>query len=86
MIVQLRNGFQIKVHIKLSLTASEWQLYDMPGAKAAARSMNSRIAKALNAGDDKAAFQVLKDYAEFGACDSEPQYVLNYIMDKMNYA
>jgi hypothetical protein len=86
MITEVKPGIELKTQVKLSLTAIQWQLYDTPGAKAAARSMNSRIAKALNVGDDKAAFKVLKDYAEFGACDSEPQYVLNYIMDKMNYA
>ena len=86
MITQLKPGLEIKVQVKLSLSAHDWQLYDIPGAKAAARSMNSRIAKALNAGKPDEAFAVLRDYTKYGASDSEPQYVLNYIMDKMHYA
>jgi hypothetical protein len=80
------NGIKLTCKVKLSLTARDWQLYDMPGAKAAARSINSRVAKALNAGDGDAAFAVLDEYSKFGAGDTEPRMVLNHIMDKMGFA
>jgi hypothetical protein len=79
------NGVQIKCKVKLSLTADDWQLYDKPGVKAVARSMNAKIAKALNAGDFHAAFAVLREYRDFGASDTEPEVVLNQIMDKMGF-
>jgi hypothetical protein len=70
--------------VKLSLTADQWQLYaDMPGAKAAARKINSEVAKALNKGDIKAAYESLRKFRQFGATDTEPCCVLLSIMEKM---
>jgi hypothetical protein len=80
------NGIKITCKVKLSLTADEWALYDKPGVKAVARSMNAKVAKALNAGDFHAAFAVLREYQDFGASDTEPEAVLNVIMDKMGFA
>lgn len=80
------SGIDIKCKVKLSLTADQWQLYDKPGAKAAARSMNAKIAKALNARDINGAYAVLSEYSKFGAYDTEPMMVLDMIMDKMGFA
>ncbi len=80
------SAIKIKCKVKLSLTARQWQLYTMPGAAAAARSMNAKVAKALNAGDCDAAFAILDEYSKFGAGDTEPRMVLNHIMDKMGFA
>jgi hypothetical protein len=82
----MNEKIQIKCKVKLSLTADDWALYDMPGAKAAARSMNAKVAKALNAGKFHDAYAVLREYKNFGACDTEPEVVLNQIMDKMGFA
>lgn len=84
--MSINSAIQIKCKVKLSLTAREWQLYSMPGAAAAARSMNAKVAKALNANDGNAAFAVLDEYQKFGASDTEPRMVLNHIMDKMGFA
>jgi hypothetical protein len=81
----MNEKIQIKCKVKLSLTAYDWQLYDIPGAKAAARSMNAKVAKALNAGDLNGAVQVLYTHSEFGAADSEPLWVLNCIAKKMGF-
>lgn len=80
------NGVQIQYKVKLTLTEDDWQLYNMPGSKKAAREMNSKIAKALNACNAPAAYQVMKEYRAYGACDTEPLIVLDAIMDKMNFA
>lgn len=80
----MRN-VEIKCRVKLSLTARDWQLYDIPGAKAAARSMNSKVAKALNAGDTDGAIEILTQYQKFGARDTEPEEVLCAIMEKMGF-
>lgn len=70
--------------VKLSLTADQWQLYaDMPGAKAAARDINLTVAKALNNGDIEGAYKALEDFRQFGATDTEPRNVLQYIIEKM---
>ena len=76
-------SIEIKCRVKLSLTAEQWRLYDIPGASAAARSINAGVAKALNAGDPDKAFEVLEEFSRFGASDTEPQGVLNFIMDEM---
>lgn len=83
------QGIEIKRRVKLSLSAGEWQLYSsMPGAKKAARSLNAAVAKAINASADKrsgyqAACQAMVPFADFGAIDSEPRYVLQDIIDKV---
>ena len=70
--------------VKLSLTANQWQLYaDMPGAKAAARKINSEVAKALNKKDIEGAYKALENFQKFGATDTEPRCVLQSIMRKM---
>ena len=80
------NGVRIIYKVKLSLTADDWQLYDIAGAKQAAREMNTKVAKALNNNDTEAAYEVLQEYSMYGAADTEPTMVLNAIMDKMNFA
>lgn len=80
------DGVKIIYKVKLTLTEDDWQLYNMPGSKKAAREMNTKIAKALNAGNTQAAFDVLREYRDYGASDTEPEMVLSAIMDKMNFA
>ena len=79
-------SIEIKCKVKLSLTAEQWRLYDIPGARAAARSINAGVAKALNSGDQDKAVDVLESFSKFGATDSEPMGVLNYIMDEMRFS
>lgn len=69
--------------VKLSLTANQWQLYDIAGVKAATRKINSGVAKALNKKDIEGAYKVLENFREFGATDTEPRWVLQSIMEKM---
>lgn len=69
--------------IKLSLTARDWQLYDLPGKAAAARSLNKSVAAALNTGDVNAAYKALSTQSKFGAADSEGYGVVERLARKM---
>jgi hypothetical protein len=80
------NGVKIIYKVKLALTEDDWQLYNMPGSKKAAREINTKVAKALNNNDIQGAYEVLQEYREYGATDTEPTAVLNEIMDKMGFA
>jgi hypothetical protein len=80
------NGVKIIYKVKLTLTANEWYLYDISGAKQAAREINTKVAKALNNNDIQGAYEVLQEYRKYGATDTEPTAVLNEIMDKMGFA
>lgn len=80
------DGVRIIYKVKLTLTEDDWQLYNMPGSKKAAREINSKVAKALNNNDIQGAYEVLQEYSMYGAADTEPTVVLNAIMDKMNFA
>ena len=84
-VIVKEKGVEIhkKFKVKLSLTAEDWQLYTMPGSKAAARSMNSRIGKALSAADIDGAYKVLSSFSKYGAYDSEPCWVLEKIIMMM---
>lgn len=76
----------IKRTIKLQLTAEQWQLYTSSmDCRMAARTINSKVARIINAASDKDqayrnACEVLNLYSDFGASDSEPRYVLRKVL------
>ena len=76
----------IKRTLKLHLTAEQWQLYTASmDCVLTARLINSNVAKIINAASDKdqayrRACEVLDKYADFGASDSEPRYVLRNVL------
>lgn len=74
--------------IELTATVDDWELFDMPGADAAVEHINKTIVEAVGAGDSRSdvyrkAYAVMKQYANLGACDSEPMYYLEDILDKV---
>ena len=82
---------KIKYHIiidEIDLTARDWQLYSsMPESEEAANALNTTLKDFLAAGSDrrtveKAMMQTMRKFSHTGACDSEPLWVLD---DLMNY-
>lgn len=84
-VIVTKKGVEIrkKFKVKLSLSAEDWDLYTMPGSKAAARSINSRVGKALSEADIAGAYKVLSSFSKYGAYDSEPCWVLRKIICMM---
>jgi hypothetical protein len=76
----------IKKAIELKLTADDWDLYTgSRDCEPAAKALNVEIAAIINAASDRdqaynKACNVLEDYAEFGANDTEPRYVLRHVL------
>lgn len=84
-VIVTKNGVEIRKRfkVKLSLSADDWNLYTMPGSKSAARSINSRVGKALSAADIDGAYKVLSSFKKYGAYDTEPCWVLTQIIRMM---
>ncbi len=73
--------------VKCELTADQWQLFTgMSGAAAAAKALNAVVEKACNAegATYKSAWEAIDKvqvkYADFGAGDSEPNWVVEHIL------
>lgn len=77
---------QILKSYSVPSTASEWQLYsDMKGSGAAAKRLTAALKKACssNISDAEAAaimHQALRFDSDYGASDSEPQYVARELL------
>ena len=66
-----------RVHMRVRLTAKDWQLYTASmDCEDAADALNDAATKALSCGDPKEAVKIFSEarnkWAEFGAYDSEP--------------
>lgn len=78
-----------RFQVTLNYTADEWELYtSLPGAQAAAGEINDAVEAAVNAGltrreVEKALEAVMHRHADLGARDSEPQYKLERVLDKI---
>lgn len=75
--------------LNLPRSAASWELYtDMPGVGTAARLLTAALSAALKApGATRASVRtavgkVMSEQAGFGACDSEPVYVLEAVLDR----
>lgn len=76
----------ITKHIRLNLTAEDWDLYtEMAGVHAVAVQMNEAISDIFNSNDAPTAFAkakiILEQCREFGAADTEPYMVLRELHD-----
>jgi len=75
-----------RVH-SIELNAHDWELFaDKPGVDAAAESLNERFKELVNSGatrkeTDRAMFVFMGKLGQFGACDSEPGWVLDDLLD-----
>lgn len=75
--------------IELKMTAQEWQLYcSMDGIDAIADQINRGVEEAVNSSSNtKEAlakiFEVLAKYSKFGAYDTEPCGVAEYLVEKI---
>jgi hypothetical protein len=76
-------GVEVAVSVRLSLTADQWDLYQLDGVEQVAQQMNIDVAHALNRGDLKAADEVLVRNAKYGAADMQPRRVLLSIIARM---
>jgi len=68
------------VTIKCNLTASDWQLYNIPGRDLAAEQLNRAVEEKLAKGELSSITSVLTPFSEFGATDSEGYQVLGQIL------
>jgi hypothetical protein len=74
--------------VSLSLTADDWQLYDVFGRDDIARYLNKTLEANVNAGvgisEIKKVMQnAFDDYPLYGANDSEPKYLLDVLLLKI---
>lgn len=80
---------QIRKTVRLDYDADEWDLYtDMEGVEDVAKSLNETFAQSVNIGMSRnevesAVYKKMSEYKEFGACDSEPGHVLEYMLRKV---
>jgi len=71
--------------VKVNMTAEDWELYTMPGAKGAAQKLNRTFANCIRTGmlrnaTSSAMYKVMSELANFGAADSEPHYHLEKLL------
>lgn len=80
---------QIHKTVRLDYNADEWDLYtDMDGVEDVAKSLNETFTQSVNIGMSRsevesAVGKKMIDYREFGAADSEPERVLEYLLRKV---
>jgi hypothetical protein len=68
----------------INLSAPEWELYDKEGADLAAHKMNRELEQCLVEGDFQNIYnRVLSPHREFGATDTEPDYILQRILKSL---
>lgn len=82
-----------KLHIfksvKLDYDADEWDLYtDMDGVEDVAKNLNETFVQSVNSGMSRdevesAVYKKMREYKQFGASDSEPGHVLEYLLRKV---
>lgn len=73
--------YKMYIVASINLSAEEWQLYDKEGADLAAHKMNRELEQCLVEGDFHNTYsRVLRPYAEFGATDTEPRYVMGKVL------
>lgn len=82
------RGVTLTKQLELTMTADDWDLYDMPQSKTAAEALNYTIMREFNAGMDREhvrfrAEVVMAKYRECGASDTEPRYILNGLLDRV---
>ncbi len=76
--------YKMYIVASINLSAAEWQLYDKEGADLAAHKMNRELEQCLVEGDFNNAYsRVLSPHREFGATDTEPEYVLQNILKSL---
>lgn len=82
----------VRINVSIPDTAREWQLYDLPGAGRAAKSLAAAVRKVFKdktASDDlyravkTHVFPVMAKYGNFGAFDTEPRWVLQDTLAKV---
>lgn len=63
------------------LNRQNWQLFDMPGVGAAVKELNKALGQSLKASNVDEAYKIIgpvtRKFVEFGACDSEPWYLIS---------
>ena len=83
------KGLTIRRAITAEFTADQWELFDMPGRDEAARRLNQALTDAVNAEGAtassvwKAMGTVQRELADLGAADSEPQGLIDLVVDKV---
>jgi hypothetical protein len=74
--------------VKVNMTAEDWELYTMPGAKAAAQKLNRAFAACVRKGmsrneTETAMYTTMRALGNYGAADSEPYYHLRCLLTKV---
>lgn len=74
--------------VSVNLTARNWELYNGKGAENAAQKLNRKFEELVAAGKDR--YEIRKEMgslmhklSKYGACDSEPIYKLELLLDKV---
>lgn len=79
----------IKKTVSLSHTAEDWDLFtEEPGVDIAASALNRAFEDAVNTGKDRDTTRrlmgnVMGNYSQYGARDTEPERVLSRLLDKV---
>lgn len=80
--------YSIKVECKLNLTADHWQLYNLEGREdereLVAAQLNRAVESRLAAGNLEGLPDVLYQYREWGASDTEGYATLEHILELCN--
>lgn len=78
---------KISKRISLSLTAEDWDLFDMPNNDIAANALNVWLEMEVNAGKSRAEVtsamskMMMGSIREYGTADTEPMRVLERLLD-----
>ena len=75
----------IKIKVKLSLTADDWQLYNLPGRDRAAKGLNRAVERKLAKGEINSMGEVLYPFSKWGAADSEGYHTLYSILERLGF-
>lgn len=83
------SSIEIVKQVRINMTAREWEIYaSMEGSAEVAKQINSAIEQKFNMGCPReevyaAAMEAMRANREFGTTDSEPMYVLEYVLKKL---
>jgi hypothetical protein len=85
------RGVEIIKTLQLTLTADEWELYDIPGRDEAAFQLNRGIEEIINDSEIPVLMKmrycdkILGGFAEYGAADSEGFRMIDDIFEHRYY-
>jgi hypothetical protein len=83
------NGVQIIKTVNLTLTADQWELYDIPGRDGAAFQLNRALEEIINDPEIPQKHKLLRchkilgGFGDYGANDTEGYHVVDCIFERL---